>query len=205
MAETLIDSYSEENQTSAMNLTAVDKAGVDQSFTGKTGKLSSCKFYLLKMSAPTGNVYAKLYSHSGTFGTSSIPNALLATSDIVDIAGISAVAPALYTFTFTGVNKYSLVDGTKYCIAITYAGGDGSNYLRVYRDATVYSHGGNDAYTTDLVTWTPEATSDVCFYVYAEVPEAGGFSGGQPWIFMKDMWEARNKLWIPKLSEGFSI
>ena len=28
---------------------------------------------------------------------------------------------------------------------------------------------------------------------------AGGFSGGQPWIFMKDMWEKHNKLWIPKL------
>jgi len=27
---------------------------------------------------------------------------------------------------------------------------------------------------------------------------AGGFSGGQPWIFMKDMWEKHNKLWAPK-------
>lgn len=35
----------------------------------------------------------------------------------------------------------------------------------------------------------------------------GGFSGGQPWIFMKDMWEKHNKIWKPRLilpKEGFS-
>ena len=33
---------------------------------------------------------------------------------------------------------------------------------------------------------------------------AGGFSGFSPWMFMKDMWEKHNKLWTPKLKEGFS-
>jgi hypothetical protein len=27
----------------------------------------------------------------------------------------------------------------------------------------------------------------------------GGFSGGQPWIFLKDMWNKHKKLWTPKL------
>uniref|UniRef100_A0A6H1ZDS9 F5/8 type C domain-containing protein n=1 Tax=viral metagenome TaxID=1070528 RepID=A0A6H1ZDS9_9ZZZZ len=30
-------------------------------------------------------------------------------------------------------------------------------------------------------------------------PPAGGLGIGNPWIFMKDMWEKHNKLWIPKL------
>jgi hypothetical protein len=37
------------------------------------------------------------------------------------------------------------------------------------------------------------------------VPAKGGFSGCSPWIFLKDMWEKHDRLWIPKLSEGFSI
>lgn len=31
-----------------------------------------------------------------------------------------------------------------------------------------------------------------------DLPKAGGFSGFSPWIFMKDAWEKRNKIWIPK-------
>lgn len=36
-------------------------------------------------------------------------------------------------------------------------------------------------------------------YLEITVPSAGGgFSGFSPWIFMKDMWEEHNKLWLPK-------
>ncbi len=33
---------------------------------------------------------------------------------------------------------------------------------------------------------------------------SGGLGIGNPWIFIKDMWEKHDRLWIPKLSEGYS-
>jgi hypothetical protein len=66
---TLIDSYSETNQNSTVTISAgLATKMVGQSFTSNGWVLSSCKFYLRKNNSPTGSVYAKLYSHTGTFG-----------------------------------------------------------------------------------------------------------------------------------------
>jgi hypothetical protein len=59
--------------------------GVSQSFIcDRIGsKLKEAYFYIGRVGAPTGNLTAKLYAHSGTFGTTSLPGTLLATSDLV--------------------------------------------------------------------------------------------------------------------------
>ncbi len=78
---------------------------------------------------------------------------------------------------------------------------DGTNYIILDEDDS----GGNDYYYSGDVTgtlakasWTYQSNIQ-SLYGYIRLPAAGGFSGGQPWIFMKDMWEKHNKLWIPKL------
>lgn len=54
-----------------------------QSFEGDGGTLNSCKFYLKRSATASGNTYAKVYAHTGTFGTDgtpSLPESLLSKS-----------------------------------------------------------------------------------------------------------------------------
>ena len=86
--QTLIDSYPSSNYDQDQYLGSNNFVGYGQSFTttGSVLKLSSCKFYLVKVGSQTGAMYAKVYAHSGTYGTSSIPTgSALATSDVLDI------------------------------------------------------------------------------------------------------------------------
>ena len=61
--------------------------------------------------------------------------------------------------------------------------------------------------TTAIVDWTTSTETIGLRGNIMSIP-AGGFSGGQPWIFMKDMWEKHSKIWKPKglilPKEGFS-
>ncbi len=162
MAEFLVDSYSETNGDNS-GLFPYNATSLGQSFTvSKRGKLASCKFYLSKAGNPTGTLNAKLYAHSGTYGTSSITTgSSLATSDNINASSIGTAA--LVTFTFTGVQQYLMGVGY-YCIICngSSVSGDVDNGIHCYWDATG-GHGGN------LVSGltNPNATYDTCFYVYA--------------------------------------
>jgi hypothetical protein len=171
---TLIDSYSETNQNSTVTISAgLATKMVGQSFTSNGWVLSSCKFYLRKNNSPTGSVYAKLYSHTGTFGSTGVPSTLLATSDAIDISTLST-SFALVTFTFTGAEKYAMVNGTNYFIVFdASAAGDGSNHVSVGVDTTSSTHAGNRAnYTT---SWA-STSADACFYIYGDRPALGANS-----------------------------
>jgi hypothetical protein len=101
----VVDSYTEANYhgTGDMAMRNGSAIGCAQSFDAGTSNqtITSCKFYLYKTGLPNGNAYAKLYSHSGVFGTSSIPSgSALATSDAYDVTALGG-APALITFTFS--------------------------------------------------------------------------------------------------------
>lgn len=166
---TLIDSYSETNQDGTVEIYNGFITAYAQGFTGASYNLDSCKFYLKKNGSPTGNAVAKLYTHTGTFGSTGTPTgAALATSDNFNVATLTT-SYQLITFTFSGVNRYSLVAATKYCIALEFSGGDGSNVVHSGVDNSSPSHGGNDAYYFGG-SWTPQAGQDLCFYVYGEVP-----------------------------------
>lgn len=190
MAEFLVDSYSESNKDNNF-IMPTNYSDIGQSFTvSKAGKLSRCQFYLSKSSSPSGNILAKLYAHSGTYGTSSITTgAALATSDAI-VASTVGAGYALITFTFSGANQYPLALGY-YCINCNYSGAAAIN---IGEDESSPGHGGN----LILGLTTQYAAGDLCFYVYAKTPESG-FSGGQPWIFMKDMWDKHKEIWKPKL------
>ena len=144
--------------------TSTSKTIAGESFTATAGSLDSCVFYLKKAGTPTGNIVAKLYAHTGSFGTTGTPTgSVLATSDNVSIASLTT-SYALTTFTFTGAQKYLLTNAVNYFITVEYTDGNASNSLTVGADSSAPTHAGNGAiYTT---SWAASA-ADVCFYVYS--------------------------------------
>ena len=91
----IADSYSETNYDdyfSESNESNTSECG--QSFTGDGGVLNNCKFYIKKTGSPTGNAYAKIYAHSGTFGISSIPKrAAILSVKPSNIASPTSISP----------------------------------------------------------------------------------------------------------------
>lgn len=153
--------YSESNKDSDQALDNTTTA-ISQSFAGTAGLLSSCKFYLKKSGTPTGNAVAKLYAHSGTLGTSSVPTGrCLAISDPFDVSTLTT-SSQLIEFKFSWP---STLTATNWCIVLEYTAGTASNFVQVGYDASAPSHGGNKA-TFASATWTAQSGHDVCFYAY---------------------------------------
>lgn len=166
-----LDGYSESNFAGlVVTLYNGGETHVGQTFTNSTTKiLDSCKFHLsLWSGSPTGNMYAKLYNITGTYGTTAIPTgSALATSDAVSVssADLSIAVPKFVEFTFSGANKIQLSDGY-YAICLNYSGGDSSNRIAISADITSPSHSGNGVKESGG-TWTSRSTyEDTIFYVY---------------------------------------
>jgi hypothetical protein len=171
------DSYPDTNQDSTQQLGNGTILGVGQSITGAGGKLSRVRFELSKSGTPTGNAVAKLYTHSGTFGTSSIPTGTaLATSENLDVSTLSTTA-ALVDLEFE--DEVTLTNTTKYVIALEYTNGDGSNYVLMGTDTSSPTHGGN-ASTLTGTTWSPASGTDLIFYVYTGGIVKLNVSGSNP-------------------------
>lgn len=142
-----LDSYAESNFSGAVTLSAAGQHSAGQSFTtlndGYIYLLTSAKFYLKLNAGSTYNLTAKVHTHSGTYGTSSLPTgAALATSNAVT-TGLTGDY-ALVTFTFSGANQIYLQPNTHYTIHVTINSGDGSVLLGF--DASSPSHSGNYFY-----------------------------------------------------------
>jgi len=151
------------------NATVIGQA---QSFSNGANAqyLTRVRVKMKKTGSPTGNLTAKLYAHSGTLGTSSIPTgAALATSVAVDSSKLTT-AYLEYEFAFT--TQFEMLASTNYTIAIEKAVGDGSNYVQVQGLASSGTHAGNRSQLV-TVTWTPTATDDLYFKVYASPKQYG--------------------------------
>lgn len=169
----LIDSYADTNQNGNLALSgAATFNKVGQSFTGGDYKLTAIRFSLRKFGSPTGNVFAKLYAHTGTFGSTGTPTgSALATSDAFDISTLTT-SNATYELEFSGSGQYLMSSGNKYFIVAEFTGGSGSNGLEWGIDISSATHGGNiAAFTTLGGTWGVQNTAwDGIFYVYGEEP-----------------------------------
>ena len=176
-SSTVEDSYSESNANSNASIYNGSLIRYGQSFNPSvSGLIETAKFYLKKTGAPTGNATAKLYAHTGTFGTSSTPTgAALGTSDTFDVSTLTT-SSVLTTLTFTGANRAALTAGTKYCIEILYndASSDSSNFLSVGIDTTSPTHGGN-AFSYDS-SYAAIAGTDMPFYVNASTYLTGAMT-----------------------------
>lgn len=178
----LVDSYSESNQEYDKAMASLHpsvgsyESVVGQSFTSdNTQKLTSCKFYLKKIGSPTGNAVAKLYAHSGTYGTNSIPTgAALATSDNFDVSTLTT-SYQLVEFTVTGSEQYEMQSSTKYCIAFqnpTTGTINWDNRILIGVDNSSPTHDGN-SFMYDGSGWADWVSFDTCFYVYGESNPTG--------------------------------
>lgn len=172
---TTMDYYSEENQESgyAVNGGGTDNQAVGQSITGDGGNLTDIYYNLRLSGSPTGNATAKVYAHSGTFGTSSVPTgAALATSNTFDV---STLTGNYHNYKFTFASPATLTNGTKYVITFEYSGGSTVNTVQVGRDTTSPSHGGNAAHSSNGTSWSASSGRDLIFYA---VTSGGGGGGG---------------------------
>jgi len=172
-----IDYYSESNQDTIS--VVVDYYANDyyynsagQSFTGNGDNINSAYFFLGKNNSPTGNIYAKIYAHSGTFGTSSVPTgSALATSDAVAASSLES-SLALTKFTFSGAERIKLTDGTKYVLVLDVYSANCSEINGIFFgwDWSTASHSGN-ACVADVLNdigpanWGYFSDYDLCFYV----------------------------------------
>jgi len=156
---TNIQSYPNTNQDSEVNIGNGTLDGVAQSFqNGTAGQLTKCTFYLRKVGSPTGNLTAKLYAHSGTFGTSSVPTgATLVAATAFDVSTLTGSLADVDIY-FEAAEFYDLTGGpTNYCIAIEYTGGDVSNYVAVGYDGSAPSSAGNAATLASGGGWTAQS------------------------------------------------
>ena len=161
----IADSYSETNQNTTSSTSSTTVA-TGQSFTGDGNSLYSAKFYIEKTGSPTGNLTAKVYAHTGTYGTNSIgTGSVLATSDNFDISTLTT-SFQVKELLFSGVNRIPLSSSTKYVVVldasgITFSGGT----LVMGIDSTSPTHAGN---FLQLISgaWSGNASFDVCFYIY---------------------------------------
>ena len=141
--------------------------GQGQSFTSGTNAqfLTRAFFQLKTVGSPSvaGNVVAKLYAHSGSLGTTSVPTgAALATSDNVSVSSLTS---SYATVEFAFSTPYEMTASTNYVVSVEYSGGDGSNYLHVRGLASSGTHAGNRSQNTG--TWAATAADDLNFSIEA--------------------------------------
>jgi len=162
---TIIDSYSESNQSSSYYSDSSSNTLVGQSFENIISDvLDICKFYLKKTGSPTGNATAKIYSGSSNV-YNSYPDTLLATSDTFDVSTLTT-SYSLIQFTFSGANKITLSNDTWYHVVFSFSGGNVSNYVNIGFDNSSPSHSGVSGYGVDLAHYNINSGGDLCFYVY---------------------------------------
>lgn len=162
----VVDSYSEAFQDGTSGMYIGFNEAFSQSFTGNGKYLTRATFNMSKSGTPTGIARARLYAHSGTYGTSSLPTGNpLATSDYVDVSTLTGTS-TLTNFDFDG--EFLLVNGTYYCIVIEIFGttSNSTNTIQVGDDSGSPTHSGNRGYYRTSTGWTASATYDICFYIY---------------------------------------
>lgn len=169
MAVTIVDSYSETNDAPGAYLYVpgdVDILG--QSFTGNGTNIYSAKFYCANVPTTGGSLFAEVYTHSGTFGSSSVgTGSPLATSDAFSASSLGSLS--LIELFFTGSNRINLTNGTKYVIALNGLSVTGGGAAETHRDTTSPTHPGNLCYKIGG-SWSPQSGQDLIFYVYGGTP-----------------------------------
>jgi hypothetical protein len=141
---------------------AAANTAIGQTFTaGVTKKLTWASVYFnTRVGTPTGNVYLELYNSDFS--------ALLATSDV--IASASITAAALNAFVFS--TPYSMTATTVYGLVVRGSWTiDGSNYFTLYRN-TSSGYAGGSMFLYNGSTWADQSL-DMRFNVFSNAD--GGF------------------------------
>lgn len=161
------DEYADSNHDTTWSIHSAANYAHGQSFQGINAKCSGVSFMLNRVGSPTGNVEARLYAHTGTFGTSSKGTGSVLASATVAASTIPFKGLELFEFTFD--TPYQMSSGTNYVVVVYYSGGDGSNRIEVGHDSSSPTHNGNMVLITSGSAWSSASTRDVIFEIYNEV------------------------------------
>lgn len=152
-----------------------------ETFTGADVVVDSAQFMIRKNTANAGYVRVQIWTHTGTWGTSGLPGALLAESDSISYTQLPPdLEPVWFGFHFTGANRITLTDGTHYCIDVIYNYGDYVEHFPTIRYNTVSTVNGNQYIQGTYTGLAAVETQDTVFRIYGTVvtpPSPGG--GGQ--------------------------
>ncbi len=147
--------------------------GIGQSFTGNGGVLDNVQLYIARTNNAIGTVYARIYAetHATAFGTDSKPTGTaLAVSDGINVGEMSK-SISFKQFTFSGANRITLANGTKYVVTLEWRGNPSTyDLINVGYRYTSATHAGNLSDQNNTSTWTARATVDMCFKVYELIP-----------------------------------
>jgi len=148
--------------------------GQAQSFANgvNDGYLTRVSTQMKKVGSPTGSVYARVYGHSGVYGTSSVPSGLELTSSLA--VDVSKFTTSYQTIEFGFKGQQLLSASTNYTLSFEYPGGHVSNYIHVRGLATSRTHAGNRSQYNG--SWSASASDDLMFDGYTS-PKVYGISG----------------------------
>lgn len=162
------------NASGSTVVTTTNLTEYAHSFTSKQNQnLIKSGFYISKTGSPTGNITAKLYAHSGNYGTTSVPtgSALATSITALDISTLST--SVIYNeFIFT---PYLLTKDSYYCIGLQYSG-DNVNTLNIWSKFNPANggHSGNASSNTSGV-WTNDVR-DLAFSLFNDNSLPGNIS-----------------------------
>lgn len=165
----LIDFYGYTHYSVPLQMQAASYTIAAQSFHGTGLRLTSAKFYLYRYGSPSGNIKVRVYleKHTTAFGVDSYPDeggGIISESDSISIGTLSDSGFALTEFIFR--DPVVLANGTAYCIALLYSGGDASNCLYVGADNAFAEHEGNASWYSS--SWGTDAGSEFIFYLLTD-------------------------------------
>ena len=169
----IIDGYSQVNCDNHINFT--NGMMVSESFTGDGRDFVAYQAFLVRQAGHgtgySGTFTAKLYAHSGTYGTSSVPTgSVLATSDGHNALELPIGDPTNFSnyslIEFVFATPYTLNAGTHYCVAIEFVGAStGFDYASIgYDGSSVPSNIGNLA--TYSGSWSADGNSALGFWCF---------------------------------------
>jgi len=171
-AEVILDSYSTSNiNTDSAPVQLAGAIGIGQCFTpSSSGTLTSAGLGIKRVGTIEGTWSIRIYSITGTYGTSCIPDALLA--DSLDFTGATVqTIYTMYTASFDSSNQIPLTFGTNYAILLTLISFaptpccDSLNHLVLGIDSTSPTHPGNQF--TCLPSCTASSSFDASFQINA--------------------------------------
>jgi hypothetical protein len=143
-----VSEFAKSNGDDSSYLATIYATKAGQSFQGDGNYLDKITLYLYKTGSPTGNMVVKIYKHSGTFGTSSLPDTdnLLATSLAVAASSVTStsVPGQDVVFLFIGSNKIFLDASMYYTFVLEWDGGPtSSDFIHLLKQVTSDLYDGN--------------------------------------------------------------
>jgi hypothetical protein len=163
----LIDEYSESNQDNTIILSNGNHANYAMSFTvPKTTTVGSVSLYLKKVGTISGDIGVYIYATTGAAGSKVATGSALCNAVSIQTTSLST-SYQLITTQFLGFNQITLTAGVTYAIGLTYAAGDGSNYVGIGIDSSSPTADGQVSHTDSVGgTWTLDSGKAFCYHIY---------------------------------------